>query len=100
MADTRPDIVVPKGVPLDLYAALNAQAGFPAVTVGTQLLVVNKSSLPVYLWAKATAPTSLVGGLPIVYNQQASNNAGDAGAFASSPVKDGLVTISVVTEEV
>lgn len=96
MADTRPDIAVPKGVPLDLYAALNAQAGFPAVTVGAQLLVVNKGSLPIYLWADDTAPTNLVGGLPIVYNQQASNNEGDAGAFVSTPVKDGLITVQVV----
>ncbi|QGJ84287.1 hypothetical protein [Pseudoalteromonas phage XCL1123] len=96
MADTRPDIVVPKGAPLDVYAALNAQAGFPAVTVGDQLLVVNKGSLPVYLWAKATAPTNLVGGLPIVYNQQASNNLNDSGAFVSSPVKDGLITVQVL----
>lgn len=96
MADTRPDIVVSKGVPLDLYAALNAQAGFPAVTVGSQLLLVNKGSLPIYLSASATAPTNLVGGLPIVYNQQASNNLNDSGAFVSSPVKDGLITVKVI----
>ncbi len=99
MADTRPDIVVPKGVPLDLYAALNAQAGFPAVTVGTQLLLTNKKTLPLYLTSSATAPTDLVGGLPIVYNQQASNTTGDAGAFVSSPVRDGLITVQVIEGE-
>jgi len=98
MADTRPDIIVPKGVPLDLYAALNAQAGFPVVTVGDQLLVVNKGSLPIYLWAKSEAPTNLVGGLPIIYNQQASNNLNDSGAFVSSPVRNGLITVQIIEQ--
>ncbi len=99
MADTRPDIVVPHGVPLDIYAALNAQVDFPAVAVGTQLLLVNKRSLPLYLWASADTPENLVGGLPVTYNQQTTNQANDAGAWISSPVRDGLVTVVVIESD-
>lgn len=96
MSNTRPDIVIPRGVALDLYAELNSQSGFPPVTVGDRLLIVNKSSLPVYLQSQATAPTSLRNGLPVTYGQQATNSLGDLGAFVSSPVRDGLITVSVV----
>lgn len=96
MADTRPDITVFKGVPLDLYAALNAQADQPAVTVGDALEVQNKGRLPIYLTASATAPTDLLEGVRVNIDEYASNDSGDSGAFVSSPVGDGVITVKVV----
>lgn len=95
MADTRPDIAVPQGVPLDLYAALNAQGGYPAVTVGDKLELQNKDGLPVYLTASATAPTNLMQGVRVNTDEYACNEQGDNGAWVSSPVSDGLISVKV-----
>ena len=84
MADTRPDIILEAGVQTDLYAALNAQVGYPAVTVGTQLAMQNKSGSVVELTAKATAPTNSDGSLLVKPFEIATNDSGDAGAWAFS----------------
>lgn len=97
MADTRPDIVVPKGSPLDLYAALNAQIGFTAVTVGDKLELQNKNDLPVYLTSSATAPTNKMQGVRVNSDEFACNDQGDSGAFVSSPVADGLISVKVLS---
>ena len=96
MADSRPDILLVANVPLDLYAALNAQAGQPAVAVGDKLQVQNKGGAVIYSWASATAPTDLSGGLAIEPLEIAFNNSGDAGAFITSTVVDGRINVSVV----
>lgn len=84
MADTRPDIILEAGVQTDLYAALNAQAGYPAVTVGTKLAMQNKSGSVVELTAKATAPTNSDGSLLVEPFEIATNDSGDSGAWAFS----------------
>lgn len=96
MADTRPDIVVFKGVKLDLYAALNAQDGLPAVTVGDKLELQNKGMLPIYLTATTTPSNDLFEGVRVNTDEYACNDLGDSGAFASSPVGDGIITVKVV----
>lgn len=84
MADTRPDIKLTGGVYIDLYAALNAQAGYPAVTVGTQIRLQNKSGSVIDLIAKADQPDSDDGSVIIEPFKQATNQAGDSGAWAYS----------------
>lgn len=54
---TRPNILLPAGEWVDLNAALTAQAGFPAVTVGTALNIKLESSGSIKLCEKATEPT-------------------------------------------
>ena len=98
MADTRPDIFLPASTPVDIYAALNAQAGFPAVPVGTQIRFVNKGNSEVYAYASATAPTISVDrvGIPVLSRFGAYNESGDSGAFVTSYIVDGLINVSVV----
>jgi len=97
MADTRPDIVLPANTQVDIYAALNAQGGFPAVTVGTQISVQNKGGTRIKLASKATAPIAGDGSNTLdIGNQQFVNETGDLGAFAFSPVIDSLINVRVV----
>lgn len=99
MADTRPDIILPANTPVDLYAALNAQAGFPSVTVGDKLRVINKGSLDVYVYSGATAPTldpSSRPGVPLPKYASGTNDSGDAGAWCTSVVSDGVISVAVV----
>ena len=100
MADTRPDIILPANTPVDLYAALNAQSGYPAVTVGTSIRVVNKGSLDVYVYSGATAPTinpSSRPGLPLPKYASGTNDQGDAGAWCTSVIADGVISVAVVS---
>lgn len=94
MADTRPDIILPKNIPVDLYAALNAQAGFPSVTLTEVLSVQNKGGT-IDVHAGADAPTSTDGTLIVGYSQIATNQSSDAGAWAISKVVDGLINVRV-----
>lgn len=98
MADTRPDIFLPANTPVDIYAALNAQAGFPAVDIGTQIRFVNKGNSEVYAYASATAPIIGVDrvGIPVLSRFGASNESGDSGAFVTSYLVDGLINVLVV----
>lgn len=98
MADTRPDITLIGGVPKDLYAALNAQAGFPAVVVGDQISVQNKGGVKIQLTTKATIPIIGVDGSNDldIGNEQFVNETGDSGAFALSPQVDSIINVKVV----
>ena len=97
MADTRPDIDLPAGVQVDLYAALNAQVGFPVVIVGDQISVQNKGGTKIRLASKATAPVDGDGFNTLdAGNQQFTNDAGDAGAFAFSPIVESIINVKVV----
>lgn len=58
MAATRPNITIPPGVWTDINAALNAQAEFPAVTLGTPLNVKLQSSVSIRLCEKGSEPTA------------------------------------------
>lgn len=97
MADTRPDIKLPANTEVDLYVALNAQSGFPAVSVGTQISVQNKIGGPISLTTKATAPDISDGSNTLdVGNEQFVNETGDSGAFAFSPNIDSVINVRVV----
>lgn len=95
MADTRPDIILEAGVQTDLYAELNAQAGYPAVTVGTQLAMQNKSGSVVELTAKATAPDNSDGSTLVYPYEFMSNDSGDAGAWAFS-INNAAINVRVM----
>ena len=97
MALTRPDIVLLAGTQTDIYAALNAQAGFPAVVVGDQIAIQNKGNAPVYLRAKATEPTNADGSTKLnPDNKEKFNETGDAGSWAEAKSADGLINVRVV----
>ena len=77
MADTRPNIVVPKKTVVDLYAA----AG---ITTGVQIVVkmIGRGHAKLYSGATLTGePTNAEGFYPIYERESRSNDAGDAGAF-------------------
>ncbi len=97
MADTRPDIKLEAGVQVDIYAALNAQTGFPAVTVGTQISVQNKGGTRIELTSKATTPVAGDGSNALaIGNATFANETGDLGAFALSPIVDSIINVEVV----
>ncbi len=97
MADTRPDIKLPAETQVDLYAALNAQAGFPAVTIGDQISVQNKGGVKIRLTTKATAPVVDDGSNDLdIGNEQFVNETGDSGAFAFSPLVNSVINVRVV----
>ena len=56
MAATRPNIAIPANTWVDINAALNAQAGFPSVTLGTALNVKLQSYVSVRLCEKGSEP--------------------------------------------
>ncbi len=58
MATTRQDVILPKGIWTDLYAA----SGIP---VGTSVSVYNKGSQPIYMAIANQAPTSVTFGVPV-----------------------------------
>jgi len=98
MADTRPNITIPVNTWVDVYAALNAQVGFPPVTIGTQIRVKLISNIPIRLVTSANQPTSTNGydvlvsrSVPVV------NDSGDSGAWAYSPSSESLINVEVVT---
>ena len=97
MADSRPNIPLTKNTKTDLYAALNAQVGFPAVAVGAQISAQNLGSSTIRLQAKATEPLSTDGFDELAPgNDVFANDAGDSGAWAESLVIDGLIQVKVV----
>ncbi len=97
MAATRPDIELPANTMVDLYIALNAQAGFPAVLVGDIISVQNKGGATIQLYSKAITPIDGDGSNTLtVGNQQFENDIGDPGAFAFSPVIKSIINVSVV----
>lgn len=95
MALTRPDIPLPANTYVDLYAALNAQSGFPTVTVGTKVTFQNKGSASVLVTAKGTTPDSDDGSISVSPSQFAINESGDDGAFVVSPIVDGVINAGV-----
>jgi len=95
MPDSRPNIQLTANTQTDIYAALNAQAGFPAVAVGTKLLLQNLGTASVRLTSKATAPVDGDGFKRVASGQQAFNEDGDLGGWAYSPVIDGEINVGV-----
>jgi hypothetical protein len=96
MADTRPTIPLTGGVKTDIYAALNAQAGFPAVTVGAAIAVQNIGSSDVRLTTKATIPLATDGFTLLPTKEQATNVTPSTGEWAESLITDGLIIVRVI----
>ena len=96
MADTRPTIALARGVKTDIYAALNAQAGFPAVTVGAAISVQNIGTSDVRLTTKATVPLSTDGFTLLPPKEQADNITPSTGEWVESLIVDGLIIVRVI----
>lgn len=96
MADSRPNISLSAGTQVNIYTALNAQAGFPAVTIGDAIAVQNIGSSDVRLATKATAPISTDGFTLLKPREQATNITPSTGEFAQSLITDGLINVRVV----
>ena len=58
MANTRNDVILPKGVWVNLYSA----SGIP---LGTAVSIYNKGSSPIHLAISADAPSSMSFGVPV-----------------------------------
>lgn len=91
---TRPNIVLPAGQWVDVNAALNAQTGFPAVTLG-QALNIKAESETVRLCEKATEPTLNDGFRRINIDGVPVSVTNDVGAWALSVGVDGLINVEV-----
>jgi len=96
MADSRPNIILLAGIQTDIYTALNAQGGFPAVTIGAAIAVQNIGSSDIKLATKATAPISTDGFTLLKPRDQATNVTPSTGEFAQSLITDGLINVRVV----
>lgn len=88
MADTLPNIPLPANTWVDLYA----ESG---ITPGTQILTQNIGASNIRLHASLAEPT-VEGYRRAAAGQEAINDAGDSGAWAYSPVVDGLVNVKAV----
>lgn len=96
MADTRPDIILPANTKVNIYTALNAQGGFPAVTIGDAISVVNKGNSVILLTTKATEPVAGDGSVPLKQGDSMTNVTPSNGEFAESIATDGLINVRVV----
>jgi len=92
---TRPNIKLLPNVDNDVYALLNAQAGYPAVNVGDSLRIQNKGVLPVYIH-EAASSIEKDGGTTLDKGIQATTMQGAAGVIATCLVDDGLINVEVV----
>ena len=93
---TRPNIAIPANTWTDVYAALNAQSGFPSVTVGASLNIQNLSGNDIRLTEKSTTPTS-DDGFRRAYKNIVNNTVSDGspGVWAYSLGSDGLINVEV-----
>ena len=83
MADTRPNIDIPANTYVDIYAALNAQQGFPSVPVGTQIRIQLLGDARVHVIVRADEPTNLEAyQLITTKSVYWENDSGDSGAWA------------------
>ncbi len=89
MADTLNNVLLPKNVWVDLYAA-------SGIVVGTRIIVENLGATPVKLTTKATEPTDADGFQYAQQRSQKVNDTGDSGAWAISVGIDGLVNVKEV----
>ncbi len=87
MADSRADIVIPKGVWTDAYT-------LSGVTVGVAVDIFNKGNYPCVIAAKAAAPTGTTTlGVPLDVAGYLHVTAGETGLWVYSP--DGIAHILV-----
>lgn len=87
MSDTLSNILLPKGVWVDLYAS-------SGIAVGTKISVENLGYSTVQLVASATEPSANPAGFNRLHSVQTkSNQTGDSGAWARSVSIDGVVNV-------
>ncbi|QDP52637.1 MAG: hypothetical protein Tp185DCM00d2C31949991_22 [Prokaryotic dsDNA virus sp.] len=94
MADTRPNINLPAGVWVDVNAALNAQVGFPAVSLGTALNVKAESET-VRLCEKGTQPLDSDGFRRLTIDDAPVSATNDVGLWALSVGDNGAINVEV-----
>ena len=87
MADTLPNVPLPRGVWVDLYAATG-------IAVGDQIDVQNLGDQEVLLVTKATEPTDADGYFRIGVGEVARNDLGEAGLWARCITSDGVVQVA------
>jgi len=97
MATTRPDIYITPKQDNDIYALLNAQAGFPAVTVGAKLRIQNKGSAKIYIHQSDETVTDFAGGTSLPSPWQSFTDDGILGCKVTA-IGDisGLVQVEVL----
>lgn len=93
---TRPNIAIPANTWTDVYAALNAQTGFPSVTVGTSINIQNLSGGDIRVTEKAAPPTN-GDGFRRAYRNIVTNNvsSGSPGVWVYSSGEEGLINVEV-----
>lgn len=91
---TRPNIKLLKGVDNDVYALLNAQAGYPAVTVGDVLRIQNKGGSNVYIH-ESLSSDSVDGGTTLSSEIQATTKLGSVGVIATC-IADAVINVEVL----
>lgn len=92
---TRPNIKLQPNVDNDVYALLNAQAGYHAVTAGTALRIQNKGSLPVYIH-ESTSSAEKDGGTTLDSGIQATTETDSPGVIATCLVSEGVINVEVI----
>lgn len=85
MADTLPNTSLPANTWVDLYADTG-------ITVGVKILLQNLGTTGVRLASSAASPAG-DGFKRVTSGQEAFNETGDSGAWAYSPVIDGLLNV-------
>lgn len=97
MADTRPDIKIQPSVDNDIYALLNAQAGFDAVDVGDPLCIQNKSGFPIYIHQSLSSQQGFATGIRLEANEKFYTDRGITGCIATCSSLNGTLNVSVAT---
>lgn len=93
---TRPNITLPANAQVDVYAALNAQSGFPSVTVGEALNIALIGDGTVRLSEKSTEPVANDGYREMTTGFITFNIAsGSPGVWAYSPTVAAQINVEV-----
>lgn len=96
MPATRPNIELPMGQWVDIYTTLNAQSGFPTVTVGDALDIQNIGSSEVQATEKATIPVDGDGYRRLYQNiLNYTVSEGSPSVWVRSIAFDGLINVEV-----
>lgn len=89
----RPNIKITADVDNDVYALLNAQEGYPAVTVGAALRIQNKGGADVYI-QEGLASIEVNGGTTVPSTWQVTTSADAVGVVATC-INDGLINVEL-----
>lgn len=96
MANTRPDIKIIANQDNDVYALLNAQAGFPSVAVGDKLRIQNKSNTYIYVHQTDQIVTDFAGGTTLKPTCQTVTDDGLLGCKVTMPNGSGIIQVEVL----